>query len=299
MAAELGRPDPPVAAKTEETPPSETPKTPESAPADGQTPPEESKTAAEPDPVDDKGKQRVSPAVQRRIDQLTREKHDRDREIEALRAKLNGSENKPAPASAAATDQAQPEAEPTRENFQSDAEYYKALGAFGAREEIRKAEERRAAERIREAEAKAQEVTEAAFETVRERHKDFDKASGVFFAAGFAKEVLAQLQADEDGVEFLYRVGSDPQEAAVIAALEPLDQLRAFRKIQAELSRGREKPTTNAAPTKSKPVSEAPDPIPPSRGANGTGLAFDPKLAPIDDPGWEKWRAERTKAQFQ
>lgn len=240
-----------------------------------------------PDDHGDQPKHRSDGGFQRRIDQLTRDKRDGLREIEALKARLLA---KPGDSPAAAAT-----VEPKRDDFSSEADYYKALGAFGAREEIRKAEDVMAAKQAEQDAEQQQAAHETSLTEARRRYTDFDEVTGREDIL-MTQAMIEALPKDDARMDVLYHLGKHPEETMLLAKLPPLEAFRAVRKIAAELAPAEPSAKLHAVP-KNKPVSQAPDPIPPARGANGTGLKFDPKLATADDPGWKQWRTDRDDSE--
>jgi len=230
------------AAEAPDVEPGETPETPEESGA---------KPAGKPD------------GIQRRFDELTRKRHEAEREAAYWKGKAEGRTPEPAAAP-------QPEARPHQDQYQSYEEYIEALTDW-------KLSERLTAERARlHQEREAQTVVqgfEAEMKSAREKHADFDAV--VFNPDLRVSETMRDaIVHSEDGANLAYYLGQHPEEAARIAALAPMAQVLAMGRLQASLDA---RATTRVAPT-----SNAPAPISPVKASapSPTGLRED---LPIGD----------------
>lgn len=161
--------------------------------------------------------------AQRRIDQLTREKHEERRQREALEARLA---------------QAGPstEAPPAEQFTQADID---ARAAQIADQRI--------------SQARFDDACNAAYQAGKKEFPDFDKALSNFgLLGGLSREFLDAVTDLPDGHKVMYALGNNPDEASRILALPPL-------KMAVEIARLAEKASKSPA----TPVSKAPAPITP------------------------------------
>jgi DNA repair exonuclease SbcCD ATPase subunit len=212
-------------------------------------------------------------SVERRIDQLTAQLRQKERELEEARTK---SEPKPAAA------------EPKREDFDDYESYVKAV----ARHEAKEA----AAERLAEAESKAKEREARAQEEnqqrsfVEAREHILEKGAEAYddFESVTTNDDLSitpvmadALLSSEKGHELWYHLGKNPELADRIADMHPVQQLMELGRIEATLS-GR-KPSAAPRPTTTLNP----------RGSSANALSD--KLS-VED--WMKRRREEVRKSF-
>lgn len=238
-----------------------------------EAPATEAPDPGEPEPVEETNAKPVEKpdGVQKRIDQLTRARHDAEREAAYWRGKVEGGAVKPSDTAAAA------EAEPQQEKFESYEAYLKALARWEVSQTL--AVERT---RMRE-ESQAQTVAQgfdAQVKAAREKHADFDAV--VYNEDLRISETMRDAMIHtENGAALAYHLGTHPEEAARIANLPPMVQVMAMGRLQARLE-------AKAQPQPAAPApSNAPAPISPVKASAPatTGLRED---LPIGD--WMKRR---------
>jgi len=211
-------------------------------------------------------------SVERRIDQLTAQLRQKERELEEARSKPTQT----------------PAAEPKREDFDDYESYVKAV----ARHEAKEA----AAERLAEAESKAKEREARAQEENQQRsftearESILEKGAEAYadFEAVTTNEDLSitpvmadALLSSEKGHELWYHLGKNPELADRIADMHPVQQLMELGRIEATLS-GR-KPSAAPRPTTTLNP----------RGSSANALSD--KLS-VED--WMKRRREEVRKSF-
>lgn len=197
---------------------------------------------AEPTRTETEGEQQQAPSgetqeqdaktpkwVQRRIDQLTREKYEERRQREALEATLSSMRTVGAESTETSSTQ------PTQAEI--DARVQRA-----AREQLRVQQFNDACNR--------------AYEAGKKEFKDFDDSLRNFgMLGGLPQEFLEIASSMPDGHKVLYALGKNPEEASRVLSLPPLQ-------MAMELARVADKVTKQP----SKAVSGAPAPIQPVDG---------------------------------
>lgn len=234
-----------VPAPAEEEKPSEAP----AEQPEAKTEPE-SETGNEEQEHDEEGEQpKKKGGFQRRIDKLTRERAEMAARIAELEAKAGGEK----PAAAAP----QPQGKPSVENFDTYDAYVEALADW-------KFEQRAAADRQREEEAKTQaqqkDKLTAWGEKVKAAAGKYDDFEEVAYnpAVSITPAMQEAILDSPVGPDLAYWLGSHPQEAARISDLSPVSQARELGKIEASLATPETKKTKpSAAPAPIKPVSAA------------------------------------------
>jgi hypothetical protein len=213
---------------------------------------------------------------QRRIDQLTREKHELEARLASLATKP--AETKPAKAETKADD-----GEPQIGDFETYDAYTRALARHEARQlideqmkHLREAEEKAVREYAQKREA---EQWDAKLAEARTRYKDFDDIA--FDPDVPVTPAMAEVIRDSDkGADLAYWLGQHPERAAEIAKLTKATAIaREFGKIEAELAQ--------PAPVVKKPkISAAPEPIKPV----GSKAATSKAPADMDFMEYERYR---------
>lgn len=260
----------------------------ESAPAE--TPDEDAAANAEP--------KKPAKGVQKRIDELVKQREDAERRADAERQEKlrllalveKGKEDKPAAE--------EPLARPTRTAFASDEayeaaldEYIEAKSAATAQREIQKtiAEQRQKAEQ--EAVEKGQREVQAAYkarvEKILEKYPDYHEVAespDVQVSMPIAHAIVAS----EHGPDIQYYLGKNPAEAQRISALSPVQQLVELGRLVAKF----ETPAKAVEPPeKPKPVlSAAPKPIKPLEAGSEAQSRKSP-----DEESMEEYATRRQK----
>ena len=200
-------------------------------------------------------------SAQQRINELTKQKREAEREVEFWRDKAGSA--------------------PKYDDYDTDAEYQSAISAHHSRqiqaesqevrikaaeEEISRAKEAEKAEVAREWHSKVAEI--------KARKPDFET---VAYNAPISDEVSQIVAQMEKGADVAYHLGKNPDLARQISRLSPVQAAMQLGRIEAAVSR------------ESPKVSNAPPPVKPLSG--GTGAA-PTDLAALD---YEAYRAARMK----
>jgi hypothetical protein len=224
---------------------------------------------------DDKG--RFKPPVQARIDELTRKRHEAEREAAYWKQQATGR---------AQSGQEPALHEPRPEQFEDYGQYTKALARYEAQQLFAQRDQEQsktAQERAQQAEQQAQAArTEAWAErqaVVRTTVPDYDTVMASAANVHVSAAVQDALLDSDRGPELAYHLAKNPAEAQRLNGLSP-------RQVDREIGRLEERLPKPAAP---KPaVSKAPPPGRPL-GA-GTSQNTDPSRMSMDE-----YRAYRAK----
>ena len=204
-----------------------------------------------------------------RIRELTAKWRQAERERDELAAKLASAAPAPTAAAPSSLDPSDPE--PELEHFLDQPDPYAALAKAAGKWAVREAQRVSAmqAAPLRAAEASA-EVDEriAAF---AETHPDYAEKVAAIDDIQFPAEVLRAIADDEQAPAVAYHLASHPQEARRIAALRPLEGVKAVGQLLARLTPAQSGSGVPAVSTsKAKPLikpvsvsSSAPDSSPP------------------------------------
>lgn len=231
------------------------------------TPEQEKENAAKLEAEKAKGKG----GFQKRIDKLTEKTRLAEAEANDLRRQLADRtaakpEEKPAPTKATETP------EPQEADFEDYPTFLKALTKHAVDAKVAELQEQEAQRQ----QAQNQERVQAEqneriasytkrLDAGREAHDDFDDVVGnEDIPISEAMQVV--IIESEKAAELVYHLGKNPEEAARISKLTPLQAARALGKIEATFSE--ETPTPTPKP---KPVSTAPAPVKPVSTRSATG----------------------------
>lgn len=231
----------------------------------------EGKSEAATDTSED-GKPKRAGRLQKRIDRLTKGKADAERRAEEAERKLREAEARRETAKPKAED------EPDPADFEDYQEYLAKYNEWrGASPDVRDpkkdpekpdkpdkpekpADDDTAGNDDHELRDALEDV-EDSFTDAREKFEDFDAVIGADDVQITRDMVIAMADADDPGA-IAYHLGKNKAEAARIATLSPLAQAREIGKLEVKLQ---------AKPEKPKPkTTEAPDPIDPVGGSDGT-----------------------------
>lgn len=255
------------------------------APAEGEVTPEEvqpvAQDEAESTPAekqedshdDDAEPKKSKGGFQRRIDELTRQREEERREKERLLSLVErlSDNGRPKPQET----QPQVSSEPKREDFddyeawlEAKATYVavKALDARLQQQEAKREQETKQSEQQKQVAAWNAKLAEA-----RSKLPDFDDVTAA--DVPITPSMSSAIMDSDKGAEVAYYLAKNPAEAARIAALSPIGQVREIGKLEDRVS--------------AKPVkpSSAPDPIKPVGARSSGGDPLSDKL-PMDQ--WAK-----------
>lgn len=217
-----------------------------------------------------------TPGVQKRLDELTRNWRQTERDRDHWRELALRNQQQP---------QQQPQAaqgEPTLEQFGGDpAKFYAEHARWAAREELKRAREEEANQKKQERQREKAQKYEERVNKTRTKYEDFDDLV-TDPSLPITNDMADYIRESDEGPEVAYWLAKNPQEAARIAQMNGRDADRALARIEARLS------TPAPAPAAPKPVTNAPPPPPTVGTASATGK---PGLA--DDASTNQWMKER------
>ena len=221
------------------------------------------------DDEEDKPKRRRSrPDPKKRIRKLVAERNAERDETARLRAQIDLllKQSQAQPVQAADQTQAQPQSDdpqPKQDQYDDYAKYIEDRSAWASRQAVKEA----LAEAQKQATQAQQQQTAATRETelVTQAKALFDKGTEEFddfeeVAADpelpVTEAMTAAMLASDIGHQVQYHLGSHPDEAARIAKLNPVQQVREMALLEASLSAPKAKPKkkTTSAPEPIKPV---------------------------------------------
>lgn len=237
----------------------------------------EEATAADPveEPAQEEEKPKPKRSAQQRIDEITRAKHDAEREAEFWRQKATAKADAPAD-------------KPTIDKYKDYGEFVEALTDWKAGQRVSEALAKRDADRAGEAHARAEKAGTDAWQerqiAVREALPDYDAVIGKS-TVEVAQHVIQALLDSEHGPEVAYHLAKHPEQAERINSLSPLSAAREIGRLEATLS----PPSKPVGSFAAKPISGAPAPISPVRGS-AAGVMPDP-----DQMTMSQYRAMRAK----
>jgi len=229
--------------------------------------------------------------VGKRIDELTRNWRQTERDRDYWRdLAMQSHRPQPEPQPQAAPEPIAPDSVKTLADFNYDETQYAVYIRQAAADEARRAarDEFRA---IREG-----EIAQRKDETFKSRVESFKKAAPDFEdlvlrnrSLPITADMAAIIQDSEDGPAVAYYLGKNPDAAAAIAQLPPRDAARELGKLEARIAFEREQRKTAPSP---RPVSSAPPP-PAKLDAIEPEINKSPDEMPMDE--WLKWREKQLR----
>jgi hypothetical protein len=225
-------------------------------------------------PRDDKGR------FQARVDSLTREKGEAEREAAYWRGLALARNGAPAPATPAPAAQPAADTEPDPEQFANYAEYVKELTAWTARQTVAQERQREATARASETRATNWQSRQTAF---AESTPDYREVVGTS-QAPVTGAMAEALQESEHGPALAYHLAKHPDEAAELAALPERAMLRRLGMLEARIAA-----TPAPAPAPAARTTNAPPPVKP---VNNAGPSAPPSL---DKMSMDEYVAQRRK----
>ena len=208
--------------------------------------------------------------VQKRIDELTRQKRESEREAAFWRE-----------AAQAKPKEAEPE-KPKRADFADDEAYLDARDAYVEAKAVSKAKAELAAENVKHSQEKAaQTVAQTYGERVsafKAQTEDFDEvmqAAEDIRVSAAARDAILE---SEMGPQVAYHLAKHPEVAAKLAGMSPLTQVRELGKLETQLSKQPD-PEITSAPTPARAV------------PTGTSVKNDPNR--MSQAEYEAWRMKQ------
>ncbi len=201
--------------------------------------------------------------VGKRIDELTREKYDAQRERDYWREQAIRNQRQPEQRQEQASQQHEASDKPTMEQHGFDvAAYTEALYEWHKQQDAKSAQKAKEAESEQERAKRYLESVQAFAET----HPDFYE---VFHGGLPVSESMAQAITETDNpAAIAYYLGQNPEEAARIAAMSPTGASRAIGRIEAKLeSQAAPVAVDTARQPETKTVTKAPPPVTTLSGA--------------------------------
>lgn len=218
-------------------------------------------------------------AVQKRIDQITKEKHEARAEAEYWKKVATGEIKPQEPVQEQPT--VHPDGKPQVEQFDSYEDFVEALTDWKADQREKQKEQATRAKTIAEQNA-------TRIEQARTTHEDFDEAVSNLNGIMVPPVTIEAIQESELSAEVFYYLGKNVAEAKKLQGMSIPAQLREIGRIEEKLS-------TKPVEKETKRVSSAPVPLNPV-GASAT--ASPKNLDEITDD--EEWlKRERTRLAKQ
>lgn len=246
----------------------------EPAPADIPAEPEE--------PAEDPVKKEKG--IQKRINELTREKHEARAEAEYYR-KL--------------AEQAQPSqpqddfippgfpAEPVLDQFEDYDQYNRALVRWEANRILAERDHKAEQGKAQAAKQTVMQAHAARVEAVQEKYTDFDEAIASAPDISFNDGTFSAIVESDQSADIVYHLAKNPAEAYRLHGLSPVQQIKEIARLEDKFSAAPEKPV--------KRVSQAPTPINALNGTSEAAASSKEPDAALNPAAWSAWEAARVK----
>jgi len=220
--------------------------------------------------------------VQKRIDELTRKRHDERRRADQLEQELANLRKQHEQANSA-NQRVDSLGAPDPSQYPAgryDPDYIEAMAEYKVEQRFQ-AKERQAVQQQKQQQFATSEKEIAA------KYPDYEDARADFQSHDLAKipEFIEIIQESEAPAELAYFLGKNPEELDKIGNMTPLQASRYIGKLEAQLLKN-----TPSEPAK-KPVSNAPKPIDPLTGGRATTGVKDPDKMNMDE--YAAWRKSK------
>ena len=218
--------------------------------------------------------------IQERINELTRQRYDKERALEAARQEAEYWKAQAIQKPEQEAPKPQQSGRPVSENFDSYEEYLEALSDYKVNERLAAAQQEQTQAQKQAELAKQQQKFHARAETL-----GFDDFVEVVYNPDLqVSQDMIEIAFDSDkGPELLYFLGKNPAEAARIASMSAAQAARELGRLEASL---------DMPPAKN--VSSAPPPIKPISGGGEPPQMDQEKMTPEQ---WREWRNEQLRAK--
>jgi hypothetical protein len=213
---------------------------------------------------DDKG--RFKPKLQERIDELTRQRHESQREAAYWRGIAEAAQPKTA---------APAEEEPKPEAFEDYGAYVRALAKFEAKALVKAELEQQRAQQAQEAQAT---TWKQRAEAAKAELPDFEQVMAAS-TAPMTNAMAEVIKGSDIGPKLAYHLAQNPEIATRLSRLEPLAAARELGRLEVSLS------------AKPEPIQKriTSAPTPPTTIGSGRSTTGDPgKMSQADYMAWRQ-----------
>jgi hypothetical protein len=211
-------------------------------------------TAADPSTVDRDGKGRFRNPVQPRIDELTRDKREAEREAAYWRQRAETREANEAKAAEAKASE-----KPTPDKFDDYGAYVEALTDWKSDQKIKANNETLKAESAKEREARERgERWQKRRASVSEKLTDFDEVVGAAAHVRINQFVSDALNESDREAELVYKIAQDPSIADRLNAMTPRQAALEIGRMESALQTVSAEPDPDEVPVEIKPEAKAP-----------------------------------------
>lgn len=224
---------------------------------------------------------RFKPGVQKRIDELTRQRHDAERRASELEQRLQQLQ------SGAQTSGQVPATKPDPRQFEDYGEYVAALTKYEAAQLLGQRDQQQAQALQQQRQQLTQQAEQTRAEVWTERQAaarttlpDYDQVMSAAANVHVSQAVQEALLDSDRGPELAYHLAKNPAEAQRLNGLSP-------RQVDREIGRLEERLSRPVPP----PVSKAPPPLKP---LTGSGAATKPEAQMTDAEWLAARRSQRT-----
>lgn len=214
--------------------------------------------------------------VQKRLDELTREKYEARRQAERERAEREYWQKK----AMGIDKEPEPTGKPTADKFETYEDYLEALSDWKLDQRLSKQQQEQTKNTEEQKKAELAQSYKTRVEAVKSKFEDYDEvAHGLHWSP--TETMAAAIMESEKGPEIAYWLGSHPEDAERIGRMSERQQLLEMGRI-AEI-----------AATPKKKATEAPPPIKPA----GTNTKAEKDPSEMTDAEFAAWRRKQIAAR--
>lgn len=240
---------------------------------------EESETSETEDGADEESEQESKPkkkgGFQKRISKLTAEKEQLRQEIEKLKASQTANKN----------DGIKEDKEPSSDDFESYADYSRALARYEARQLLKEEKQREINEKIQNIEIEKQKTFSERYTKAQSEIEDFDEVMESVSSVFVPQQVVDALKESEFGPQLIYEIAKDAATLERLQKLSPYQAILELGKIEAKLS------AKTSSEVKKK--TSAPPPLKPLTQTSKSSVEKNPYEHEMSYAEFKKWEAKQ------
>jgi len=232
------------------------------------------------------------PGIEKKISKLTRRVSEKEQEIERLRQENDALRRSTKPSEEAAPKpEAKVEGEPKPEDFDTHADYVKAVTKWTLKAEAKEAESKKQAETAESEYKKLQSAHIGRLQEFVKTQTDFDGVIADYIAdhgdLKFSDTLEEAILTSDLGPAIVYELARNPEELKRINSLGVIQAGKEIGKLEAKLAKAQE-----SSKTETKKTTQAPPPVKPVGAKSGVikKSIYDANLSQRE---YEQLRAEQ------
>lgn len=236
--------------------------------------------------------QKRKPGIEKKISKLTRRVSEKEQEIERLRQENDALRRVTKPAEEALKPEVKLSDEPKAEDFDTHADYIKAVAKWTLKTEAQAAESKKQAEASASEYKKLQEAHISRLQEFVKTQTDFDEVIADYLAdhgdMKFSDTLEEAILTSDLGPAIVYELARNPDELKRINSLGVVQAGKEIGKLEAKLAKAQE--SSKTVETK---ITKAPPPLKPVGSAKSGAL-----IKSIDEMSFQEYKKARAEGRI-